>query len=122
VEGNKFHFLRPYPKDVQFHWFLGSNYLQHAHADGNSTKNFARNFTGFSNWIWFNIGFHTTHHHYPRMHWSKLKTQHACMAASIHPSLIEPHLSIYMVKTFFLGLLFPRYRSQTLMNVDSSSK
>ena len=34
------------PQLLGLHWLLGANYLQHAHADGRSRLQFARNFTG----------------------------------------------------------------------------
>lgn len=50
------------PQLLGLHWLLGANYLQHAHADGRSRLQFARNFTGGVNRWFFNIGYHTAHH------------------------------------------------------------
>jgi fatty acid desaturase len=97
------------------HWLLGANYLQHAHADGNSEMNLARNFTGFMNRVWLNIGFHTAHHLHPRAHWSNLRSLHQCHQNEIDRSLLESSLIGYIIRVYFLSFLLPRYRSQTLM-------
>jgi len=64
--------------------------------------NTARNFTGaVLNLMTFNNGFHTVHHMYPSMHWSKLREQHnLCIKPHIHPALDQSSLCKYMFCTF----------------------
>jgi fatty acid desaturase len=97
------------------HWLLATNYLQHAHADGHSNINFARNFEGWLNPLLFNIGLHTAHHKHPRSHWSELSALHAQYRSTVHPVLNAGGLISYMVRTYGLSLFVQRFRSQTLM-------
>ena len=103
------------------HWLLATNYLQHAHANGNSKIDFARNFEGTLNPLLFNIGLHTAHHHHGRAHWSTLPTLHAQYRQRVHPRLNRGGLLPYMFTTFFLGLLLARYQSQPLMRPTETS-
>ncbi len=98
------------------HWLLATNYLQHAHADGCSKINFARNFEGWLNPLLFNIGLHTAHHRHPRVHWSQLPALHEQYRTQIHPSLNAGGLLAYMGRTYLASLFFKRFRSHTLMN------
>ena len=103
------------------HWLLATNYLQHAHADGHSRMDFARNFEGWLNPLLFNIGLHTAHHLHARTHWSRLPALHARYRGQIHPRLICGGLVPYMFTTFVLGLLLPRWRSQSLMQTSETA-
>lgn len=103
------------------HWLLATNYLQHAHADGNSPINYARNFSGWVNPLLFNIGLHTAHHHHPRAHWSELSQLDLHYRQQIDPTLNAGPLIPYMFRTFILSLLLPRWRSQSLMSIRSRS-
>lgn len=103
------------------HWLLATNYLQHAHADGHSSINYARNFAGWVNPLLFNIGLHTAHHHHPRAHWSDLSRLHLKYRDVVHPALNAGPLTPYMFRTFVLSLLLPRWRSQSLMQIEQSS-
>ncbi|WP_308418290.1 fatty acid desaturase [Iodobacter fluviatilis] len=97
------------------HWLLATNYLQHAHADGHSRINFARNFEGWVNPLLFNIGLHTAHHRHPRVHWSELSTLHPRYRQQVDPRLNAGPLLAYMFRTYFLSLFHTRWRSQSLM-------
>ena len=107
------------------HWLLATNYLQHAHADSSAESRagkplfmYARNFEGWVNPLLFNIGLHTAHHQNSRAHWSQLPRLHAQRYRHLtHPALIERGLVRYMARTFVLGTLSPRFRSQSLMRV-----
>ena len=103
------------------HWLLATNYLQHAHADGYSRMDFARNFEGWLNPLLFNIGLHTAHHLHARTHWSRLPALHARYRGQIHPRLICGGLVPYMFTTFVLGPLLPRWRSQSLMQTSETA-
>ena len=104
------------PQLFGLHWLLAANYLQHAHADGHSRWNYARNFTGAINRVWFNIGFHTAHHEYPRAHWSMLPALHRKVESNIDPRLIEASLARYLLQVFVLAPFVPRWRSRSLMS------
>ena len=101
------------------HWLLATNYLQHAHADGCSRLDFARNFEGLVNPLMFNIGLHTAHHLHPRVHWSLLPGLHAQLRPQIHPVLLPGGLAGYMTRTLLLAPLVPRWRSASLMRVPT---
>lgn len=116
LDWQKFMLLVLIPQLHGLHWLLATNYLQHAHADGHSDLNFARNFAGWVNPLLFNIGLHTAHHKHPRAHWSELNDLHCLYHEQIHPQLNAGSLLPYMFRTFILGLLHPRWRSHSLMN------
>ncbi len=103
------------PQLFGLHWLLGANYLQHAHADGNSPLDFARNFGGGVNLLCFNVGLHTAHHLQPRLHWSQLPTLQRELLPRLDPSLQERSLMRYLLRVFVLGSVLPRYRSRSLM-------
>lgn len=97
------------------HWLLATNYLQHAHADGHSRLNYARNFEGLVNPLLFNIGLHTAHHENPRVHWSELTRLHRQWRDRVDPRLNERGLLPYMFRVFLLGMLLPGCRTRPLM-------
>ena len=102
------------------HWLLTTNYLQHAHADGHSKINYARNFDGLVNPLLFNIGIHTAHHEHPRAHWSTLPNLHMQYRSVLDPRLQAGGLLPYMWRTFVLALFMPRYRSVSAMKASPS--
>jgi len=102
------------------HWLLATNYLQHAHADGHSRINFARNFEGAVNRCYFNIGLHTAHHLNPRTHWSELPRLHRTLRPLIDARLLEPGLLPYMARSLVLSPFLPRWRSRSLMHPPES--
>ncbi len=103
------------PQAIAMHSLLGANYFQHAHADGASRWNHARNFEGGVNWLYFNIGFHTAHHTHPRVHWSRMPALHAALRHQVDPRLIEPSLLRYVVRVMLLAPWVPALRSRSLM-------
>jgi beta-carotene hydroxylase len=103
------------PQLVALHALLGANYFQHAHADGRSRWNYARNFTGAVNVLYFNIGLHTAHHEHPREHWSRMPALHAALRSRVDPALEERSFVAYVVRVMLLGALLPRFRSRSLM-------
>jgi|GEM_PF-130762 len=103
------------PQLIGLHWLLGANYLQHAHANGLSDWDFARNFTGAVNWIFFNIGYHTAHHKEPLLHWSELPSLHRKISKKINPRLIETSFAGYVFRAFILSIFMPSKRSRSLM-------
>lgn len=115
IDFNKWFFLVLLPQLHGLHWLLATNYLQHAHADGHSKINFARNFEGWLNPLLFNIGLHTAHHLHAKAHWSELPRLHRRYRDQVHPQLCVGGLLPYMFKTYILSLVYPRFKSQTLM-------
>lgn len=107
------------------HWLLATNYLQHAHADGQprpqgTSLDYARNFEGLINPLLFNIGLHTAHHENSKVHWSALPRLHRDhYRARVAPGLNERGLVPYMARVFILGALVPRFRSRSLMSPNS---
>lgn len=115
MDAQRFLILVFLPQLFALHWLLGANYLQHAHADGNSNINFARNFDGWVNILFFNIGYHTAHHLHPQIHWSDLPLVHKSIAHRINPRLNQTGLLCYMWNTFVRSLLQTKWRSCSLM-------
>jgi fatty acid desaturase len=80
-------------------WFLAIeglltiNLLQHdSFADSQPVS---RNFVGaVTNWLFFNAGFHTSHHERPLLHWTELPRSHAELIRSgkTDPAWDEPSL------------------------------
>lgn len=90
------------------------NYVQHVHADEESELNHSRNFTGFLNKMLFNNGFHTMHHERAGLHWSKTPEAHAKIAGGINPVLNERSFWWYIIRVYFLGAIFPRFRTRSM--------
>jgi fatty acid desaturase len=106
------------------HWLLGANYLQHAGAqpglgpEASSGENidYSRNFTGWINLIWFNIGYHTAHHENGRIHWSDLPQQHRSYEHQVPDWLKVNSLAWYFVRV----LIFQR--GQVRFSAESSAE
>ncbi len=107
------------PQFVCLHWLLGANYMQHAHANGLSQWDFARNFTGAINWVYFNIGYHTAHHDRPDLHWTELPDHHRQLVSQIDPRLVEPSFLWYLLRNYVLSIFRPSLRSRSLMPENS---
>ena len=98
------------------HWLLASNYLQHAGAEPGTGEdaatdgslNFSRNFTGWMNLIWFNIGFHTAHHENGKIHWFDLRQKHEEYVEKVPDWLIVNSLTLYFIRV----LVFRRGRNR----------
>src|SRR5690242_19428801 len=66
------------------------NYEQHVHTNPWSDHDHSRNFVSPTlNFLLFNNGYHGAHHEHPGSHWTKLREEHAKIAAQIHPSLVQ---------------------------------
>jgi beta-carotene hydroxylase len=88
------------------------NYIQHVHADEESQYNHSRNFvSGFTNFMLFNNGFHTAHHHRASIHWSKLPEAHKKINHLIDPSLNEKVILIYLFKAYIIAPFIGRFRT-----------
>ena len=94
--------------------------VQHAHA-GSSEFDHSRNFTGWINPLFFNVGYHWAHHHAPDCHWSELPMVHRKFGASVPASLNEPGFLTYMVRVFLISLPLSRFRSRSLTNAGGTT-
>lgn len=102
------------PQQVGLFAVLVFNYVQHVHADEESTYNHSRNFTGFLNKLLFNNGYHTVHHDKAGSHWSKAPELHAEVADKIDPALIERSFWWYILRVYFLAPFVPKYRTKSM--------
>lgn len=102
------------PQQVSLFSVLIFNYVQHVHANEESEWNHSRNFTGFLNFLLFNNGLHTIHHHKAGLHWSKVPEAHKAIEHNIHPVLLERSFWWYIAKSYFLGLFIPKYRTNSM--------
>lgn len=80
---------------------VGINLVQHQGCDQDSEFNHSRNITGrFSNWLFFNSGFHTAHYICFLMYWSKLP--------AFHRREIAPHIDPQLNHRTLLGAIINR--------------
>jgi fatty acid desaturase len=92
-----------------------TNFIQHVHCDPWSEHNHSRNYvSGWANWFVFNNGFHTAHHESAGLHWTKLPAAHAKIAHLIDPELNCSTIIDWVLKVYFLGFFFPRFRTQQI--------
>jgi fatty acid desaturase len=80
-------------------WFIVTiNLLQHEGLDARNEMIDSRNVTGtWSNWVFFNNGYHAAHHLRPALHWSLLP--------AFHRQELGPHLPAELESTSLPGLL-----------------
>ena len=91
------------------------NFIQHVHTDAWSESDHSRNFTGkWFNFLFFNNGYHTTHHDDPGMHWSDLPNAHAAIASTIDPKLNERNLVWFLFRQYVLAFFMPRLATQQI--------
>lgn len=102
------------PQGAALFCLLAANYLQHAHADDLSRWNHSRNFLGWVNPLFFNVGLHTAHHEHGDAHWSELPRLHARIASRLDARLVEASLFAYVVRVFLAGAVVPALRSRPL--------
>jgi fatty acid desaturase len=70
------------------------NLLQHE-----GVNNGSRDFVGsFTNWLLFNNGYHTVHHLYPSLHWSRLPEKHRQICHQKPHEYEEPSLLLYLAR------------------------
>lgn len=96
---------------------LAINHVQHVGCDPDSKYNHSRNFVGrFSNWWFFNSGYHTAHHLRPSLHWSRLPAFHKEICDMLRPELKCRSLAW----AIFVIYLWPRptRRDPTAANSD----
>ena len=102
------------PQQVSLFSVLVFNYVQHVHANEESEWNHSRNFTGFLNFLLFNNGYHTIHHHKAGLHWSKVPEAHKEIEHNIDPVLLERSFWWYIIKSYFLSIFIPKFRTNSM--------
>ena len=102
------------PQQVSLFSVLVFNYVQHVHANEESEWNHSRNFTGFLNFLLFNNGYHTIHHHKAGLHWSKVPEAHKEIEHNIDPVLLERSFWWYIIKSYFLSIIIPKFRTNSM--------
>jgi beta-carotene hydroxylase len=102
------------PQQVSLFSVLIFNYVQHVHANEESEWNHSRNFTGFLNFLLFNNGYHTIHHHRAGLHWTKVPEAHKEIEHNIDPILLERSFWWYIVRSYFLSIFIPKFRTNSM--------
>ena len=102
------------PQQVSLFSILIFNYLQHVHANEESEWNHSRNFIGFLNFLLFNNGYHTIHHHKAGLHWKKAADAHKEIEHQIDPVLLERSFWWYIIRSYFLSIFIPKFRSNSM--------
>ena len=82
--------------------FVGVNFLQHDGCDPRSSVDHSRNFESpFTNWLFFNSGYHTAHHLHPSLHWTELPRRHREeVAPRIAPGLSTPTVLGHLFRSY----------------------
>jgi fatty acid desaturase len=102
------------PQQVSLFSVLIFNYVQHVHANEESEWNHSRNFTGFLNFMLFNNGFHTIHHHKAGLHWYKVPEAHKEIQDNINPILMERSFWWYIVRVYIVSIFIPKFRTNSM--------
>jgi fatty acid desaturase len=103
------------PQQVSLFSVLIFNYVQHIHADETDEYNNSRNITGWVlNTFLLNNGYHTAHHLYPGLHWSKLPQKHKEIANRINPELNEVSLWWFLIRCYIIGAVVPSLRTKNM--------
>jgi fatty acid desaturase len=102
------------PQQVSLFSVLIFNYVQHVHADEMSEWNHSRNYTGFLNFLLFNNGYHTIHHHKAGLHWHKAPEAHKEIEQNIDPILLERSFWWYIIRSYFLSIFIPKFRTKSM--------
>jgi fatty acid desaturase len=102
------------PQQVSLFSVLIFNYVQHVHANEESEWNHSKNFTGFLNFLLFNNGYHTIHHHKAGLHWSIVPDAHREIEKNIDPILLERSFWWYIFRSYFLSIFIPKFRTNSM--------
>jgi fatty acid desaturase len=102
------------PQQVSLFSVLIFNYVQHVHTDEESEWNHSRNYTGFLNFLLFNNGYHTIHHHKAGLHWNKVPEAHKEIEKNIDPILLERSFWWYIIRSYILSIFIPKFRTNSM--------
>ena len=103
------------PQQFALFAVLALNYIQHVHADEESRWNHSRNFVGpVANFLLLNNGYHTVHHEWPGLHWSRVASKHREIEHLVDPGLNEPNFVWALFRIYVLGTLIPSVRTRNL--------
>ncbi len=102
------------PQQVSLFSVLVFNYVQHVHANEESEWNHSRNFTGFLNFLLFNNGYHTIHHHKAGLHWSTVPEAHKEIEHNIDHVLLERSFWWFILRSYFLSIFIPKFRTNSM--------
>jgi beta-carotene hydroxylase len=102
------------PQQVSLFSVLIFNYVQHVHANEASEWNHSRNTTGFLNFLLFNNGYHTIHHHKAGLHWEKAADAHQDIAHHIDPLLLERSFWWYIMRSYILSIFIKKLRTNSM--------
>ena len=82
------------------------NYCQHVHTDPWSVHDHSRNFEGkLLNFLLFGNGYHTVHHAFPTLHWSRLPEKHRDMTNGRSGACEEASLLRYVARMTVRGAI-----------------
>jgi beta-carotene hydroxylase len=99
------------------------NYIQHVHADENSKYNHSRNFVSkYTNFMLFNNGYHTAHHHKASIHWSQLPQAHKEIAPHIDSNLKEKFIWGFLFKAYILGPFNSIFRTKSMRLIRKANE
>jgi hypothetical protein len=73
------------------------------------------------NILLFNNGYHTIHHHKSGPHWNKAPETHKKIESNINPILFERSFWWYIIRSYFLSILIPKFRTKS-MRLERLSK
>jgi beta-carotene hydroxylase len=102
------------PQQVSLFSVLIFNYVQHVHANEESEWDHSRNFTGFLNFMLFNNGYHTIHHHKAGLHWDKVPEAHKEIEDNINPILMERSFWWYILRSYIISIFIPKFRTNSM--------
>jgi fatty acid desaturase len=66
------------------------------------------------NFLLFNNGYHTIHHQKAGLHWSKSPEAHKEIEHNIDPILLERSFWWYIVRSYFLSIFIPKFRTKSM--------
>jgi beta-carotene hydroxylase len=99
------------PQQVSLFSVLIFNYVSMCTLMKNPNGIIHRNFTGFLNFLLFNNGYHTVHHHTAGLHWSKVPEAHKKVEHNIDPVLLERSFWWYIIRSYFLSVFIPGFKT-----------
>jgi beta-carotene hydroxylase len=111
------------PQQVALFSVMVFNYIQHVHADEESKYDHSRNFVSwYTNFMLFNNGYHTAHHHRASTHWSKIPEAHKQIAHLIDPKLQEGYIWGFLFKSYLLSPFMSIFKTRSMRLVRKAKE